>query len=438
MKIIGERAMTPYLDGLDDIRKTKVKEFFETAEVKAKEKPKPAPAAKAPPASAKKVLGAKKPVARKAAPAAAAPAAESAPSSPRPTSKVGPPGSKLGLPKSSGLGGLKAPQKRTIGAPGTASPRRAPSGPPVMPADDEPAAAPPQPRLGPSRGLAGRSLAKPAAAPPQMPPESHHPSSGFTAVERAELEELRAANDRLTRQIDDLRQERSKFLSEIQELKNQNAGLIEDHTRDVLSIKAKETQLVRARSDAEATEQVNERLRREMDRLKKALNNAEGLNAGSGVISPRVASPGTDDVGIFRDPGSAAANRNRMSFASTMSEEKENGEMMYPRTKLSPDVRHNGSSASSGRGSPARNFRNMAAYRDDASDSGAAMARDRPVSSLPQPSGGGGVESWRRAAEVTSQLKARIEQMKASLSAAQPSDEKLTARRPSRDSTGRE
>ncbi|KAL3953319.1 hypothetical protein ACCO45_013262 [Purpureocillium lilacinum] len=267
MKIIGERAMTPYLDGLDDIRKTKVKEFFETAEVKAKEKPKPAPAAKAPPASAKK--------------------------------------------------------------------------------------------------------------------------------------------------IDDLRQERSKFLSEIQELKNQNAGLIEDHTRDVLSIKAKETQLVRARSDAEATEQVNERLRREMDRLKKALNNAEGLNAGSGVVSPRVASPGTDDVGIFRDPGSAAANRNRMSFASTMSEEKENGEMMYPRTKLSPDVRHNGSSASSGRGSPARNFRNMAAYRDDASDSGAAMARERPVSSLPQPSGGGGVESWRRAAEVTSQLKARIEQMKA-------------------------
>ena len=80
-----------------------------------------------------------------------------------------------------------------------------------------------------------------------------------------------------------MRQERSKFMSEIQELKNHNAGLIEDHTRDVLSIKAKETQLVRARSDAEATDQTNERLRRELDRLKKALSRAE---ASVGISSP--------------------------------------------------------------------------------------------------------------------------------------------------------
>jgi len=41
MKIMGERAMGPYLEGLDDIRKTKIKEYFDTAEVKAKDKPKP-------------------------------------------------------------------------------------------------------------------------------------------------------------------------------------------------------------------------------------------------------------------------------------------------------------------------------------------------------------------------------------------------------------
>jgi cytoskeleton-associated protein 5 len=116
--------------------------------------------------------------------------------------------------------------------------------------------------------------------------DSPPPSSGLTAVERAELEELRAANERLSRQVEDMRQERNKFMSEIQELKNQNAGLIEDHTRDVLSIKAKETQLVRARSDAEATEQVNERLRRELERLKRALSRAEGLGAQSGMGSP--------------------------------------------------------------------------------------------------------------------------------------------------------
>ena len=75
-------------------------------------------------------------------------------------------------------------------------------------------------------------------------------------------------------------------MSEIQELKNQNAGLIEDHTRDVLSIKAKETQLVRARSDVEAKEQTNERLRRELERLKRALSRAEGLGSASGTHSP--------------------------------------------------------------------------------------------------------------------------------------------------------
>jgi cytoskeleton-associated protein 5 len=121
-----------------------------------------------------------------------------------------------------------------------------------------------------------------------MPSESPPPSSGLTAIERAELEELRTANDRLIRHIDDLRQERSKFTSEIQELKNQNASLIEDHTRDVLSIKAKETQLVRARSDAEAAEQINDRLRRELERLKKALSRAEHLNASAGKLRVQI------------------------------------------------------------------------------------------------------------------------------------------------------
>lgn len=404
MKIIGERAMTPHLDGLDDIRKTKVKEYFEIVEVKAKDKPKPAPApAKAAPAT-KKVFG-KKPVAKKAAPAPASPAVADPPpaaAAPKPV------GSKLGMPKSSGLGGLKAPQKRTIGAP--ASPRRAPGGPPVMPDDD---ALPPQPRSGLTRGLAGRSLAKPTAAPPQMPPDSPPPASGLTAVERAELEELRASNERLNRQVDDMRQERSKFMTEIQELKNSNAGLIEDHTRDVLSIKAKETQLVRARSDAEATEQVNDRLRRELDRLKRALSRAEGM--GQDAASPGLTSPTHDEAGIYRDSGAASSTKNRMSFTSTFSEEKENGEAPFPRHKaLSPDV-FVGSSASSGRGSPARNFRGIPSARDDGSDTGSnPPPRERPTSGLPQPDRGNGQESWKRAAEVTSQLKARIEQMKVS------------------------
>lgn len=126
-------------------------------------------------------------------------------------------------------------------------------------------------------------------------------------------------------------------------------------------------------------------------------------------------SPTHDDAGIYRDAGSASANRNRMSFRSSFSEEKENGEPANPRTKLSPDMqRYGGSTTSSGRGSPARGFRTPASHRDDGSEPGAGITRERPTSGLPQPAGGGGVESWKRAAEVTSQLKARIEQMKVS------------------------
>lgn len=442
MKIIGERPMNPHLEGLDDIRKTKIKEFFETAEVKAKEKPKPppAPVARAPPAGPRKVV-------KKGAPGARKPAA-AAPPAPEPAPPRAAPVSKLGMPKPGGLGGLKPPQKRTLGGPSAASPRRpapAPSPPPLEEEEEEeelppsPVAKLPQ-RLGLGRGgLAGRSLAKPAAPLMPMAPPSPAPQPVFTAIERAELEELRTANEHLLRQVDDARQERSKLHSEIQELKNQNAGLIEDHTRDVLSIKAKETQLVRARSDAEAAEQTNDRLRRELERLKRALNKAEAMNPGPGSpgspgLGYRTMSPTHDDVGIYRDgPHPSNASRDRMSIASTLSEEKENGDgVPYPRNKLSPDLRYAGSTASSGRGSPAKGFRRDIGGEDREyprnldSAMGYSGYGDRTGSRAGSrtgradtPSGGAqvtsGMESWKRAAEVTSQLKARIEQMKVCL-----------------------
>jgi cytoskeleton-associated protein 5 len=445
MKIIGERAMNTHLEGLDEIRKTKIKEFYEAAEVKAKEKPKaPPPAARAPPGGPKKVMGGKRPPAGMKKPgAAAAPPSETAPAA-RPG-----PASKLGMPKPGGLGGLKPPQKRTLGGP--ASPRRpapAPSPPPMEFEDEEeepvsPPPAKPASRLGLGRGgLAGRSLAKPAAPSMPVAPPSPTPTSSFTSLDRAELEELRSANERLLKQIDDARHDRSKLMSEIQELKNQNAGLIEDHTRDVLSIKAKETQLVRARGDAEAAEQTNDRLRRELDRLKRALNKAEALNAHGNPGSPipgspglgfRTMSPTQDDGGIYRDGSNAS--RNRMSMASTLSEEKENGEgMPYPRAKFSPDLRYTDSNASSGRGSPARGFRrdvSMEEKEPRAADMGYGGYSDRAGSRTGSRTGGretptsattatSGMESWKRAAEVTSQLKARIEQMKVCVASKSP------------------
>ena len=417
MKIMGERAMGPHLEGLDDIRKTKIKEYFETAEVKAKDKPKPKPpppqARAAPAAAAPKKMVAKKPAPKKAAPVASIYAQE-APLAPQPTAKSIP-SSKLGGPK---VGGLKAPMKRTLAGPGGAAPRALAS--PVRAVAREPSPeeeAPPPPRLG--RALTGRSLAARAPAANSQPPPSitPPPSSGLSALEKAELEELRLDKDRLLRQCDDLRQEKSRLNSEVQELKNQNAQLIEDHTRDVLSIKAKETQLVRARSDCEAADAQCAQYRREMERLKRALSSAERINTPPAMPSPG-RDPLHDGADIYRDTGmygtsqdnprASYNSRARMSFNSALSEEKENSNDVLSaqyRSKLSPDLIRNGrTSAASGSGG--RNSPVASLYQPS------RMSREVSRDSARENGNSQGVESWKRAAEVTSALKAKIEQMK--------------------------
>ena len=53
MKIVGERAMVQFLDGVDDLRKAKIMEFFEKAEIKARQRP----VARAPAGPGKKSAG---------------------------------------------------------------------------------------------------------------------------------------------------------------------------------------------------------------------------------------------------------------------------------------------------------------------------------------------------------------------------------------------
>lgn len=415
-KIMGDRIMNAHLDGLDDIRKAKIKEYFEAAEVKAKYKPKAA----APPPKAAAPLAGKRPMPgkrpgpgmKKPAPAAAAPppppAEEpAAPLAPKPTSRPG--ASKLAAPKSglaapSRLGGLKKPGAGLPTPAGTASPRR-----PVVSPPPEETAPPPQPKLGlaPGRGLAGRPLGKPHAEPVAPAPSTQAPT-GLSLVERAELDELRAEVERLRRQNEELRGERTKLTSQVHELQNQNAQLIEDHTRDVLSIKAKETQLVRARSDYEAAEQTVQNQRREVDRLKRELSRqVRATSPPPADLSDQIYAD-TNGGGRFADSGYGSqglyGRRDRFANgpASPGGEGKENydGSTSRPGStlsgKLSPlraDAASTKSSLSSrggGRMSPAEN----GSTRIGGSQAAA------------------GAESWKRAAEVTQNLKQRIEMMK--------------------------
>lgn len=443
MKIMGERAMNPFLDGIDDIRKAKIKEYFETAQVKAKDRPKPIvapPKPAAAPAAAKKPAGAKKPAPGLKKPAAPPAAEPPPPEEPTPTPPQPKPAgrgipSKLGgVPKPSGLAtpgsGLKL--QRKIPGPGSAAPsspqRRAAS----PPAEEPPPAAPPAaPKFGMGRGLAGRPIAKPSAAPaaesapPPAAPPAAPPATGLSAIERAELEELRLENERLTRMVEELRSEKTKLTSQITELQNQNAQLIEDHTRDVLNIKAKETQLVRARSDAEAAEQTVQKQQREIERLKRELARAVRATA----ISPPPVLPDALNMGLSdsssmyhenagngHGPSSRSSlymgsrferERPRSYMSPSPSEEKENNGLESPglnrdgsyRRKFSPPV---GSSYSS-IGSPTRSASMGNRY---GSGSISGEEQQQPTRSV-EPA-----ENWKRAAEVTSQLKARIEQMK--------------------------
>ena len=393
MKIMGERQMQQYLEGLDDIRKTKIKEYCDAAVVKAKDKPKPvAPPPKAAPPPQKRVVnktapGLKPAVKRPSTPQAEKPAAPSP--QPKPAAGRAIP-SKLGSLPKSGLTASSAGLKKKLPGAGPAptlqSPRRNISSP--GPYEEAPA-----PKLG--RGLAGRPLGKPSTAQSEPPPSSAPP--GMTPAERAEFEDLRAEKEHLQRKTEDLRAEKAKFMSQIHELQHQNAQLIEDHTRDVLSIKAKETQLVRARSDAEAAESMVQRQGREMERLKRELNRKVRDH------SP----PPNDQIYQDRNSNPAPHHPSMERYDSSRSESREVGYQRARGYMHSPsEEKENGGLD----GDAGKREAEMPSLRRELSGGTVAEGREESASD------GQTVDSWKRAGEVTSRLKARIEMMKVCVS----------------------
>lgn len=154
---------------------------------------------------------------------------------------------------------------------------------------------------------------------------------------------------------------------------------------------------MRARADAEQAEAQSAKLQREVERLKRELSRAVR------ATSPTPSVPEHQEQHNYRDSmmnggygGSSAYGQSsrdtgsfgrqsqakRMSYASNLgADEKENG-FERERARMASPTFQSVSSASEGRNSPSRGVGN-----DNA-------------------------ESWKRAAEVTNALKARIEQMK--------------------------
>ncbi|KAK9448339.1 armadillo-type protein [Limtongia smithiae] len=393
MKMIGERAMNPYIDLLDDIRKNMIKEYYENATVRAKQ---PEKAAALPPQAA---------LAAKAAPRSSTTGATIRP---RPTgSAVKRPS---GTPPTSSSRSSASDSAAISSTSSAVHSRLAPTG--VRPrvnalasgslrqrAEDaahSPRASATPPRAIPSgRGLTGVSLSSGVSS------SSVH--SSLSAADRAELAELRRAKEEwvtttsaLKRQVETLQAENSKITQTITELQLNNKQLIEDHTRDVLAIKAKETQLARARTEIDNS-------RAQAVKLQKEIEIAKSERVLTGVQQTRF----TDEANghDLKDYSTnILATPARKPSAYTVEEEKENtfgqsNGLSRRESMYSTHSTHHGYSASTMAAEPAGSPTSLSKHADI--DSGLAT------------SNAGSAESWRRAAEVTSQLKARIEAMKA-------------------------
>lgn len=216
-----------------------------------------------------------------------------------------------------------------------------------------------------------------------------------------------------------------RLSSQISELQNQNAQLIEDHTRDVLQVKAKETQLVRARSDHETAEDRANGLSREIDRLKREITRLSRSQGGRDSPVDGMSGGGHGMLGNGSTPrpayGSSRSSYNMPPPRTYSGEGHHYGGNSGDGKENMPDYEHgydNGgkpssglsgrpmSNASSGRATPNGDEHGRpASYSNNGAPPQSSMSRNPSA-------GGDGVESWKRAAEVTQNLKARIEMMK--------------------------
>lgn len=395
MKLMGERAMAPYLESVDDIKKGKIMEYYATAEVNAKPG-KETPTAQVRPAASK--------------PGATSRAASSGLTRKRPASAAPPPAN-MRLKYNDNPEISQA--KPSLQPPSQLS-RTGASSALKSKAHEVASGASSSQRPGTiNRGLTGRSLMTGKAPPPV--------DNSISAAEKAELDQLREQKakwdqekETMSWQQQEDNTEKARLMKEINTLQSTNSQLADEHTRDILAIKSKETQLVRAVSDFEASRRKIAQLEEEIERLKKSQlphssvifdRQVSSLSptkaANSNFTSPRRAKLQSQTRQSAIPPASTmplsdARSLNSRQTMSALEVSKDTNQFGGPtRYGVRNPVQANGEAQSA---IPA--FNSTRRHVDENSATG---------HSLHDNSG----SNWKRAAEVTVQLKARIEAMKA-------------------------
>lgn len=432
MKMFGERPMNAFLDSVDDIKKANIAKFCESATVVAK-------------------------------PAASKPAAKPAPPSASQSSAAGPPaGRKLAQPtrvQRKDAGGEQKPlstpsrtsqvisRKRLANSPlkTPQAPREISRGASEEPPASAGSAAPP-PRFGlQGRGLTSRSLVPPSrtnssSANAAAAAES---SAKIASLEK-ELEQLRAEKTEWLREKEQLTESNQQYEAQakhlVQEnttLRNQNAQLIDEHTKDMITFKSRETHMVRVQSDLENAQDRIRKLEQQLQVQSSTESSAGGVTGHGRTMSntSRTSSASSRDITSPKSPYyrshhrgnirrsvdfSAGGGPDRSSLylgrpVSMYSDDKENlGLAIKNSGHLDDGFSSRSVSGGSGKGvaeEPAEDGDGDTAMVDAPSIPQTTSSTSSTASSYTANSNPG--ENWKRAVEVTTQLRARIEAMKA-------------------------
>lgn len=222
--------------------------------------------------------------------------------------------------------------------------------------------------------------------------------------------------------------EKSRLLQEINSLQLKNAQLVEDHTRDVLAIKSKETQLIRAHSDLDSVRMQVTQLEHEAERSRSRPLSLSTSNQRSSIYQ-RITSPTSptkSQIPSFESPRRFQKHSQQYSSASNFSANSIGSQdsaiagteemdidieeppamshrpMSYQEPKVNQFEGHPryNSIRNSYHGG---NLSSIPSYRRTVDDTADGTFY----------SGSNGVNDWQRAAETTEKLKVRIEAMRA-------------------------
>lgn len=243
---------------------------------------------------------------------------------------------------------------------------------------------------------------------------------GLSAAEKAELEQLRtlrveweAEREAHKRQKHEEGVEKLRLIQEINELQTKNSQLGDEHTTNILAIKSRDTQLTRMRSDLDLARERIAHLESEIEKASKNNIQSPSKNAFSSVL-PTVSGAVTMPL-LTASPSSLRTNMTRPHESSGKPADRST--VRARRESLMGPIGTNRlKTASYSANSGGSNFLSSIGSAGGVRTSAASETGQSTLSGLRKETSARSTNdsesNWKRAAEVTLQLKARIESMR--------------------------